>query len=830
MLTSKYWLAKAHLMDRYICIHCHFYQPPRENPWLEAVELQDSAYPFHDWNERITAECYAPNSASRIMDGDGHIAHIVNNYQKISFNFGPTLLSWMDDNAPDTYEAILKADSESRARCSGHGNAIAQAYNHLILPLSKRRDRETQIRWGIRDFQHRFGRDPEGMWLPETAVDLETLEILADQGIRFTILAPHQAGQVRKMHARAVWRSVEGAKIDPTRAYACRLPNGKEISLFFYDGPISRAVAFEKLLSSGEHFAGRLLSGFDESRKWAQLMHIATDGETYGHHHAHGDMALAYALHYIESNHLATVTNYGEYLEKNPPQVEAEIINNTSWSCMHGVERWRSDCGCNSGGHGDWTQSWREPLRSALDWLRDEMTAPYEQKAREFLNDPWRARDDYINIVLDRSSDSLVTFFQKNATRVLTNDEVTAALRLLEMQRHLMLMYTSCGWFFDELSGIETVQVIFYAGRAIQLAQEIFGDHLEEKFLERLARANSNIPEFGNGAEIYRRWVKPAVVNLLGVAAHYVISSLFDSYGEQPSIYCYDVDVLDFRQSEFGRARLALGHVHVRSRITLETCDVTAGVLHFGDHNVNAAVRLFHGPESYESTTRQISDTFGTGDLPATLRQLDRHFEGVSYSLKSLFRDEQRRILGLIMDDVLKDAATSYRHIYELHSPLMRFLTDLRMPLPNVLRLTADFVINASLHEALAEPKLDAEQVRRLLNTAEREQISLDSAGLGYTMNKRVAALSSEFAQDPTNLDRLKEMIEAVSLARSMGFNVDLWKAQNNYYHLLQSIYPQMIRKNDDAARLWVTQFTELGDKLDVRIQPLATEVTPVAA
>src|SRR5512147_3234266 len=330
-------------MDRYICIHAHFYQPPRENPWLEAVEMQDSAYPYHDWNERITAECYAPNAASRILDHEGRIVKITNNYARISFNFGPTLLSWMEQNAHRTYEAILDADAISRETFSGHGSAIAQAYNHMILPLATRRDKHTQVLWGIRDFQHRFQRDPEGMWLPETAVDIETLEVLADLGIKFTILAPHQAKQMRKLRAShgpqaqpdgqgkssaagsaeaksgtdggraSQWHVVEGAKIDPTRAYVCPLPSGRSINLFFYDGPISRAVAFERLLANGEGFAARLLNGFYENRKWPQLMHIATDGETYGHHHAHGDMALSYALEHIESTKLAKITNYGEY-------------------------------------------------------------------------------------------------------------------------------------------------------------------------------------------------------------------------------------------------------------------------------------------------------------------------------------------------------------------------------------------------------------------------------------------------------------------------------------------------------------------------------------
>ncbi|MCL6482072.1 MAG: DUF3536 domain-containing protein, partial [Firmicutes bacterium] len=375
-------------MERYICIHGHFYQPPRENPWLEAIEQQDSAYPYHDWNERITAECYAPNAASRILDSEGRIVRIVNNYARISFNFGPTLLAWMEQHAQETYRAVLEADRESRERFGGHGSALAQAYNHLIMPLANSRDKRTQIRWGIHDFVHRFGRRPEGMWLPETAVDLETLELMAEQGIRFTILEPGQARRVRPIGGRT-WRDVAGGRIDPTTAYRLRLKSGHSICLFFYDGPIARAVAFEGLLARGENFANRLVSAFNDSRSWAQLVHIATDGETYGHHHLYGDMALAYALQYLEEHRLARLTNYGQYLELHPPTQEVEIFENTSWSCAHGVERWRSDCGCNTGGHPGWNQAWRAPLREALDWLRDTLAPRYEKHAGALLRDPW---------------------------------------------------------------------------------------------------------------------------------------------------------------------------------------------------------------------------------------------------------------------------------------------------------------------------------------------------------------------------------------------------------------------------------------------------------
>jgi alpha-amylase/alpha-mannosidase (GH57 family) len=508
-------------MERYICIHGHFYQPPRENAWLEYVEWQNSAYPYHDWNERVTAECYMPNTSSRILDKDGYIDRIVSNYAKISFDFGPTLLDWMERNNPDVYRAIIEADRQSRQNFSGHGSAMAQAYNHIIMPLANHRDRYSQVVWGIRDFEHRFGRKPEGMWLPETAVDLETLDIMAEMGIRFTVLAPHQAARVRRIGARD-WRDVRHAAIDPTRAYVVNLPSQRKINVFFYDGPISSAVAFEDLLKNGDVFAKRLTGAFSDKRDHPQLVNIATDGETYGHHHRFADMALAFAIHDIETGGTAKVTNYGEFLEKYPPDYEAEIIEKTSWSCVHGVDRWWSACGdaTGSGNHPDWNQKWRTPLRNAMDWLRDTLAPHYEEKARLLLKDPWAARDGYIDVILDRSRESVAKFFGKYAARELNHDERITTLKLLELQRHAMLMYTSCGWYFDELSRPEPVQVVQYAGRVVQLAQDLFGGDVEESFLKILEQAKSNIPEQGDGRRIYEHLVRPAMIEAKVSGSH----------------------------------------------------------------------------------------------------------------------------------------------------------------------------------------------------------------------------------------------------------------------------------------------------------------------
>ena len=319
---------------KYLCIHGHFYHPPRENAWLEEIEIQDSAAPYHDWNSRICAECYAPNALARVLDGNKDLIDLTNNYSRISFNFGPTLLSWMEKEEPQVYQAVQEADRISRKRFGGHGSAIAQVYNHMILPLANAHDKQTQVRWGIADFEKRFGRKPEAIWLAETACNTPTLEVLADEGMKFVILAPGQCARVRKIGENK-WQEV-GSRVDPKRAYRCNLPSGKSIALFFYDGPVSQGIAFSDTLSSGEKFASRLLGTYNAGDE-AQLMHIATDGETYGHHQKFAEMALAYCLKKVEETSGVELTVYGEFLEKYPPQYEAQIVENTSWSCFHGV-------------------------------------------------------------------------------------------------------------------------------------------------------------------------------------------------------------------------------------------------------------------------------------------------------------------------------------------------------------------------------------------------------------------------------------------------------------------------------------------------------------
>jgi alpha-amylase/alpha-mannosidase (GH57 family) len=809
-------------MDRYICIHGHFYQPPRENAWLEFVELQDSAYPFHDWNERITAECYAPNGMSRILDGFQNIEKITNNYAHISFNFGPALLAWMADHEPETYQAILEADKESRQRFSGHGSAIAQAYNHTILPLSNLPDKYTQVLWGIRDFEFRFGRKPEGIWLPETAVDLEVLEILAGFEIRFTILSPFQAKRTRKLRGR-VWRDASGGRVDPSMPYDVRLPSGKRLAVFFYDGPISQAIAFERLLEKGENLSGRLLSAFSDARTWPQIVHIATDGETYGHHHKKGEMALAYALHHIESNNLAKLTNYAEYLERYPPTHEAEIWDRTAWSCVHGVERWNSNCGCNSGGYPNWNQEWRLPLRQALDWLRDTAAAKFEEKGRKLFKDPWQARNEYINVILNRWPDNTERFLKEQTTHELNENERITALKLMEMQRHAMLMYTSCGWFFDELSGIETTQVIQYGARAIQLYQELFGETIEPMFLDRLELAKSNIPEHKDGRMIYEKFVRSAMVDRRKVAAHFALISLFENPAEETKVYCYKVQAEDLNTIESGRSKLIVGRARITSEVTEESDIFIFGSVYMGEHSMNAGVRICKDEQEFNALKQELADPFNRADFPEVIRLIDRHFAESTYSLRSIFHDDQREILQVIMKSTLTEAETVYRQLYETHAPMMRFVTDLRAPLPRAFSMAAEFALNSSLRAAFEDvDNLDFTRINALFDEARANNVPLDGETLAFALRKTIRHLSEQFLENSDNLDLMKKLESAAGLARSLPFEVNVWRSQNNYYQILQKVYPGWREKalaDNPEAREWVEHFAAVGRNLAVKVE-----------
>ncbi|MDY7000433.1 MAG: DUF3536 domain-containing protein [Thermodesulfobacteriota bacterium] len=813
---------------RYVCLHGHFYQPPRENPWLEEVELQQSAAPYHDWNERICAECYGPNSASRILDHDHRIIDIVNNYSRISFNFGPTLLSWMERHAPEVYAAVIEADAQGAERYGGHGTALAQVYNHMIMPLADERDKRTQVLWGLADFRQRFGREPEGMWLSETAADTPTLEALAKEGIRFTILAPNQAKAVRPLNAgndEKAWEDVTGERVDPTRPYLFRLPSGGEITLFFYDGPISKDIAFGGLLDRGENLAERLAGAFSSDREHDQLVHVATDGETYGHHRRYGDMALAYALYDVERGNGVTVTVYGQYLDLHPPYHEVRIHEASSWSCVHGVERWRSDCGCNSGMHRGWHQRWRKPLREALDLVRDNLAPLYENQAGKLLRDPWEARDRYIDVLLDRSEDNVNAFLAAHAVRELSPAERQEALQLLEMQRMAMLMYTSCGWFFDELSGIETTQVMAYAARAIQLAGLATGAELENAFKRVLAGAESNIPEFGDGADIYERLVKPGRLDLLRVGAHFAIASLFESDIENIRIYCFTQDGESHKYAEAGPLRLSMGRTRIVSGVTGEADRLTYAALYLGGHNAVCGVLpggegAMSGP-AFAEAERAFRKGLSRGDIPELVRVLDARFPESNFTLRHLFKDEQRKVLSEIMGDVLKDMEAVFGQAVDRNYPLISFLAELRGLMPRAFQVAAEVSLGARIREALAQSPPDTVRIKGLAETVNSWGVPLERSGIGIMASERVTAYMAEVRDvlcDTENLTFVRDLIAAV---KGLPVQLNLWQAQNIYFHLATAPARKDAgpgRELCDADQKWREAFAALGEIIGVKV------------
>jgi hypothetical protein len=593
------------------------------------------------------------------------------------------------------------------------------------------------------------------------------------------------------------------------------------MSLFFYNGAIARAVAFEKLLNNGEVFAQRLLGGFSDNSDHDQLVHIATDGESYGHHHRFGEMALSYALNLIESKNLARLTNYGQFLEQHPPDYEVEIAENTSWSCLHGIERWKSDCGCHTGAHPQWHQGWRDPLRNSLDWLRDRLIPLFQAEAANTLRDPWQARDDYIKVVLDRSPENLKRFFTRHAHKEFNEEERVSTLKLLELQRHAMLMYTSCGWFFDDLSGIETIQILQYAGRAIQLAREVAGLDMETEFLEHLEKAHSNLPHEGSGRKIFERYVTPAMADLEKVGAHYAMSSLFKEPHERTPLYCYDIEEDAYRTKEAGKAVLGMGRARFTSVITHETRRLNFCVLHLGDHNIHCGVGKDDSENAYEKVSNEIQKAFDSADFPESVQRINDYFVPLTYSLKSLFRDEQKMILDLILESTMEETEALYRRIYEDHAPLMRYLKSSGMPQPAALKTAAEFALNANLRRTFSDETLPLDHAKALMVEAEEEGVHLDTATLEYALRKNMEQTAERLLGDPSNVTVLSRLREALDLLPSLPFQVNVWTIQNICYELFKTTYKEM---KDDAARGkkkakgWIEIFSGLAERLSIRI------------
>ena len=812
----------------YLAIHGHFYQPPRENPWLETIEVQDSANPFHDWNARVTAECYTPNSVSKIVTQDNKILDIVNNYSYISFNFGPTLLSWMEYNSPYSYERIIKADIESASRNNGHGNAIAQVYNHIIMPLANKNDKYTQIIWGIKDFQYRFGRTPEGMWLAETACDDKTLEALIDCGIKFTILSPHQAKAVRKLNSQDDWSDVSWGNIDPARAYRyfAKSDKSKYIDLFFYDGSISKSVAFDELLTDGNKFISRLKDGISNLRDYNQLVHIATDGESYGHHTKFGDMALSYILKIKAEDEGFEITNYANYLEQEGVQYEADIKDVSSWSCAHGVGRWCDDCGCSTGGGYGWNQKWRKPLRQALDYVRDELIKIFEENASLYFNDIWAARNGYIDVILDRSKNTVNKFLEAYANHKLDHNETVKALKLMEMQRQSMLMYTSCGWFFSEISGIETTQIMKYAARAMQLANYFSDKDIETPFLEILAQAQSNIPGFGSGKDVYEKFVKPSVVSIKQIAALWAISSMHNNFEDFTTLYCYDIKKHYCKSVSNGSTTFCSGRIEIESRITLEKADFFFAALQFAEGDFHCAIKRYDDSENIQDDIKKLCSTYLNNPITETIRALDKIFGSEYFTLKDIIIEDRSKILISSLKDKLGKFSNTYREVYNEGKSFIMQLINLGINVPNEYKLAAQYTLTNDFNEIFKDciNITDDETIQKAYDIAKEAidfKIEIDTTPANEIFSRQIQKAIYNFMKN-FEIHKLEKIIKMFECAAKLDLKIDISEAQNMYFNKIYTKFTKLLddvvklNNNMDEVRDYLFSLLILGEYLNI--------------
>lgn len=790
---------------KFVCIHGHFYQPPRENAWVEEIELQDSAAPYHDWNERISHECYHPNGVARVLNNDNKIVDIVNNYARLSFNFGPTLLSWLEKNDVKTYQSIVNADKDSKKRFDGHGSAIAQVYNHIIMPLANKRDKETQVKWGIYDFKRHFKRHPEGMWLAETAVDTETLEVLAENNIKFTILAPYQAKRFKRI-GEENW--IDG--IDSKKAYTCNLPSGKSIYLFFYDGDNSQGVAFNGYLNDGKQFAESLMAAFTTSEE-NQLVHIATDGESYGHHHKNGEMALASCMRYLEETSDISLTNYSQYLSLEEPQYEVEINENTSWSCAHGIERWRSNCGCHTGGDESWNQEWRTGLRTTLDWLRDELSALFENEIKSYCKNPWELRNSYVELVNDRSPKTINEFFKKYVSASLSSDEKTKIIRLLEMQKQALYMFTSCGWFFNDVSGIETTQILQYANRAIQLAEETTESELNRFFKEKLSGIRSNITVYGTGEDIYARWVEPQRLSLTQVGMHYAVNALFEDEEKLITVLNYDCQSEVLERQKAGDMILLAGITKVISRVTLSQKSFSFAIIYMGNHHLVGGTSDNTSKDWFAILRKSMVFNFEKGNLSEIIDIIKENFTRKAFSFHQLFKDQQFKLINLVIEDKMQNALATYESIYDSTYSILNLMRTNHLSLPGLLENNLLTVFQYKLEE-IFEGNGDPIQISRLQRYTDevcKWDAEVKTDRISYLASKKIMHLVNLFPENANKAELIANLDETLRLLSKIKVTPDIEALQELIFRKL---------KNNDLTKDEADPVNKLAKLIEIEI------------
>ena len=784
--------AKAVMERTALIVHGHFYQPPRENPWTGYVERQPGARPFENWNERVHAESYRPNAFARVLDAYGRVERVVNNYSLINFNFGPTLCNWLERHHPETYARVLEADRESAAARGGHGNAIAQGYHHAILPLCNERDLRTEIRWGLDDFRRRFGREPEALWLPETACDDRTLGALIDAGLSYVILSPFQAARVRPAGAQ-VWESTVGGSVDTSRPYRYyhRDRSGRSLAIFFYDGEIAKSVAFDGVLASSRLLVERIERAASAR---GPLVNFATDGETYGHHFKFGDRCLAYALDTEGPARGFRVTNYGEFLEHHPPAREVEIRHDaagegTAWSCAHGLGRWARDCSCHAGAPEGWNQRWRDPLRRALNFLRDEAAATFESEGGGLFRDPWLARDDYVGVLLgslDREG-----FLRAHAGRATDAASRTRALTLLEMQRASLMMFTSCGWFFNDISGIEPVQNLRYAARVLDLLEEAGAESPRAPFLELLAEAESNVAAHGSGADIFLTEVESARVAPQRVAASLAISGLVSEPEGAGRSAGYEFTRGDARKVRHGRVALTIERLGLESAATGRRFDYAAAAVHFGDVDFYCALSEWKGGEGeFAAAARKIQEEFRTASLPSLLRLMRERFGDAEFGLEHLLPAERQRVYEIVFARMVERFSEQYEFLYEENRRNIEMLHDAGFELPTELRAAAEFTVGRRFEAELRRLEGDASPAALRAAAGLADEI----ARLGYRVERarvrrQVGSLITRAVGEAVGApgaEQFARALELIRIADALGLDADVERAQELVFEALR--------------------------------------------
>ncbi len=826
---------------KYLIIHGHFYQPPRENPWTERIDRQPSAAPYHDWNERITKECYQPNTRSRRLDGDGRIAKMLNNYEWISFNFGPTLLSWIEEKHPDAYEKIIAADRLSAERL-GHGNAIAQGYNHIIMPLANSRDKETQIRWGVHDFIRRFGREPAGIWLPETAANSDTLEILIGFGFDFIVLSPNQAKRVRPPAGKAEWRDVSDGSIQTGFPYRCFLSKGKKrrstdkyIDIFFYDAKLSVDVSFNHLLRNGDHFAQAIVDAYPRTR--GDLVTIATDGEIYGHHEPFADMALAYLADTGAPSRGLEMTNFSAYLENHAPEWEVALKpgtdnEGTAWSCAHGVGRWKEACGCNTGGGPKKNQKWRGPLRNGLDALRDELSAAFASETAPLLDDPWRARNDYITVIENRGPESIERYVTEHAKRPLSPEERSRVLSLLESQRNALLMFTSCGWFFDDISGIETTQILEYAARAIELAGEKNGDALEKALLKELRKAKSNFPNLGRGSDIYRSALDEARFRTRSIVGQYAISRHLLRRDTGSKVFGHTFDQLDAFTRKVGDSAIEARSVSVTSPITMDTSRYHYLLFLENNADFTCLVKRAETESEFLKLKGCLAEAPRTMDQESLLKTTHSFFDERPVTLHDLLPDDREEILESLIARRIDTLVSRFDELYKENRDLLVMLGDTPSAPPYILLVLASTVLtNMLIYEVTRWERslvpVQLEGIQKVIDEASRYQIPIDM--------RCAAEAFSDFILEKT---RLLERTMDAALVRSLitfrelcdtyGVTLEVHEIQNVIYSILQTKITPLLDNGQlvEQDRNLVRDFLALAQKYNFNVDGLVSTIS----